>query len=110
MPVLTGGTGITLNESPLGTLNIIAPQVEKVAFAAAGAIPIIFTVARSLATPTVRASAGTPVLNYSYSSTGTGTFTAVTVWPHSVAAGSVLLVNLTDISTASWVAVGIPAT
>lgn len=90
------------------SLSATPGQVEKVAFAAAGTIPVIFTAARTLSAPTVRASSGTPVLTYTYSATGTGTFTAVASFPHLVAVGSTLLVTCTDMSTATWVGVAIP--
>lgn len=80
-------------------------QVEKVAFAATGTWPIPFITARSLAAPQVLGNGSAPTVAYRYAATPGGAITTITVWPHAAAAGSWVLVDVTNMGTSALVTV-----
>lgn len=115
MGVLTAGQGIALNQvgsnvevSATATPGSGLPDKEA-GFNAAGTIPVPFRQGRVItAAPTVYKDAGTPVITYRYAATPGGTLSTIATWPHTAAAESWVLVTVTDMSTATLVAVSLP--
>jgi hypothetical protein len=81
--------------------------IEKLAFAATGSYPIPFTVARTLAAPTVLSNASAPTITYRYAATPSGASTVISTWPHAAAAGSWVLVEVTNMGTSTLATVEI---